>query len=104
MALQVTELLKRAVLAGAVEVKLIPGRRMIVVLPQGESEVRGEVQTPYRITALLSQIITPAAKQSLQSGWAEWGIRLDNRGTVRVCAELKLGLPHVTMLLDDCGT
>ncbi len=102
MALQVTELLRRAILAGAQEVKLIPGRRIIVALSQGESEVRGEVQTPDRISALLAQVITPAAKKSLQSGWAEWGFPLDDRGTVRICAELKLGLPHVTMLLDDC--
>jgi len=102
MALQVTELLRRAILAGALEVKLIPGRRIIVALPHGESEVRGEVQSPERIEALLAQVITPAAKKSLQSGWAEWGFVLGDKGTVRVCAELKLGLPHVTMLLDDC--
>lgn len=102
MALQTTELLRRAILAGALEVKLIPGRRIIVVLPHGESEVRGEVQTPDRIQALLAQVITPAAKKSLQSGWAEWGFPLDDKGTVRICAELKLGLPNVTMLLDDC--
>jgi twitching motility protein PilT len=102
MVLDVSELLRRAILAGAVEVKLIPGRRIIVALPHGESEVRGEVQTPDRISALLAQVITPAAKKSLQSGWAEWEFLLDDKGMVRVCAELKLGLPHVTLLLDDC--
>jgi twitching motility protein PilT len=103
MALQVAELLRRAILAGASEVKLIPGRRIIVALPHGESEVRGEVQTPDRISNLLAQVITPAASKSLQSGWAEWRFPLDGGGTVRVCAELKLGLPHVTMFLDDSG-
>jgi twitching motility protein PilT len=102
MALQVTELLKRALNAGAQEVKLIPGRRIVVTMPQGESEVRGDVQTPERIAALLAQVMTPAAKKSLESGWAEWGFMLEGKGTVRVCAELKLGLTHVTMLLDDC--
>jgi len=99
MALQISELVKRAVLAGALEVKFIPGRRIIVVLPQGESEVRGEVQTPERIQTMLNQVISPAAKKSLQSGWAEWKLPLDG-GTVRICAELKMGLPHVTVLLD----
>jgi twitching motility protein PilT len=102
MALQVTELLRRAILAGASEVKLVPGRRIIVELPHGESEVRGEVQTPDRISNLLGQVLTPAASKSLQSGWAEWRFPHD-KGTVRVCAELKLGLPHVTMFLDDLG-
>src|SRR5512133_178714 len=100
MALQISELVKRAVLAGALEVKFIPGRRIIVVLPQGESEVRGDVQTPDRIQTMLTQVISPAAKKSLQSGWAEWKLPLDG-GTVRICAELKMGLPHVTVLLDD---
>lgn len=102
MALQIPELVKRAVAAGALEVKFVPGRRIIVVLPQGESEVRGDVQTPERINGMLNQVISPAAKKSLQSGWAEWKMPLDG-GTVRICAELKMGLPHVTMLLDDCA-
>lgn len=100
MALQISDLVRRAIQAGAVEVKLIPGRRIIVVLPQGESEVRGEVLTPERISAMLTQVMTPATKRSLQAGWAEWKVPLDS-GTVRICAELKLGLPHVTIVLDE---
>ena len=34
----IADLLKRALLVGAIEVRLVPGRRTIVVLPQGESE------------------------------------------------------------------
>ena len=35
----IADLLKRAMLVGATEVRLVPGRRTIVVLAQGESEV-----------------------------------------------------------------
>ncbi|HEY8947131.1 MAG TPA: hypothetical protein VIM73_22965, partial [Polyangiaceae bacterium] len=54
-----SDLLKRALLVGAQEVKLIPGRRTIVVLPQGESEVKGDVQTPERIQELIGPVLTP---------------------------------------------
>jgi twitching motility protein PilT len=95
------DLLKRAVTAGAQEVKLVPGRRVIVVLSQGPSEVRGDVMTPERIQQLIQPVIVPSAQRSLATGWAEWQFLLDSFGTVRVCAELKLGLPHVTFFLDE---
>src|SRR5688572_14371441 len=94
------DLLKRALQVGASEVKLIPGRRTIVVLPQGESEVRGEPQTSERINQLITPVLTPAAQRALGSGWAEWDFDLDGRGPVRVCAELKVGLLHVSLFLD----
>ncbi|HYO96514.1 MAG TPA: ATPase, T2SS/T4P/T4SS family, partial [Polyangiaceae bacterium] len=97
-----TDLLKRALLVGALEVRLVPGRRMIVVLPQGESEVKGEPQTPERINELLVPIMTAEARRALASGWAEWDFELVGKGPVRACAELKLGLPHVSIFLDRC--
>ena len=48
----IADLLKRALLVGAMEVRLVPGRRTIVVVPQGESEVKGDPQTPEKITEL----------------------------------------------------
>jgi twitching motility protein PilT len=104
MNLTLTDLLKRALAVGALEVKLVPGRRTIVVLPQGESEVKGEPQTPERIHELLAPVITPEAKRALGSGWAEWEFQLEGRGPVRVGVEVKLGLPHVTLFLDRCDT
>ncbi len=46
MSMPLMDLLKRAVQVGAQEVRLIPGRRTIVVLPQGESEVKGTLRRP----------------------------------------------------------
>jgi twitching motility protein PilT len=103
MHVSLTDLLKRALLVGAREVKLIPGRRTIVVLQQGESEVKGDAQTPERINELIGAVMTPEARRSLASGWAEWVFNLEGKGPVRACAELKLGLPHVSLFLDHRG-
>jgi twitching motility protein PilT len=103
MSLALPDLLKRALLVGAEEVRLIPGRRMIVVLPQGESEVKGDPQTPEKIDALIQPLLTREAKRALASGFAEWEFELEGRGLVRASAELKMGLTHVRLFLDRCG-
>ena len=100
--LPLTELLKRALSVGAREVRLLPGRRTIVVLPEGENEVRGETQTTERIESLVQPFMPPAAKRALASGWAEWDFELDGRGPVRACAEVKVGLLQVSLFLDRC--
>ena len=100
----IADLLKRALLVGATEVRLVPGRRTIVVLPQGESEVKGDPQSSEKIGSLLSPITTPAAKQHLSTGFAEWDFELDGRGPVRVCAEVKVGLLHASFFLGRCET
>ena len=100
----IADLLKRALLVGAREVRLVPGRRTIVVVPQGESEVKGDAQTPEKVQSLIAPIMPPAAQQHLSAGFAEWDFELEGRGPVRVCAELKLGLVHASFFLDRCET
>ena len=100
----IADLLKRALLVGATEVRLVPGRRTIVVMAQGESEVKGDPQTPEKITGLLAPVLTPAARQHLATGFAEWDFELDGRGPVRACAEVKVGLVNVSFFLDRCET
>jgi hypothetical protein len=102
-ALGLLDLLKRALAVGAEEVRLVPGRRTIVVLPQGESEVKGDPLTPERIDELLAPVVTPLAKRGLSTGWAEWDFDLPGRGPVRACGEMKLGLLHVSLFLDRCN-
>jgi twitching motility protein PilT len=80
----------------------VPGRRTVVVVPQGETEVKGDAQTPDKINGLLAPILTPAAKQHLATGFAEWDFELEGRGTVRACAEMKVGLVNVSFFLDRC--
>ncbi|MGC4067096.1 MAG: ATPase, T2SS/T4P/T4SS family [Polyangiaceae bacterium] len=97
------DFIKRAVRAGALEVKLVPGRRVVVVLPQGASEVRGEAMTPERIQQLVTQVMPPSVQRNFVAGWAEWEFELERQGTVRACAEMKVGLPHVTLFLEGCS-
>src|SRR5690348_12835488 len=100
--LSLVDLLKRALSVGAQEVRLVPGRRMIVVLPQGESEVKGDPLTPERIDELIAPVVTPLARRGLSSGWAEWDFDLPGRGPVRACGEVKVGLVHLSFFLDRC--
>jgi len=100
--ISLVDLLKRALSVGASEVRLIPGRRTIVVLPQGESEVRGEPLTPERIDELISTVVTPLARRGLSTGWGEWDFDLDGKGPVRACGEVKMGLLQVSLFLDRC--
>jgi twitching motility protein PilT len=100
--LSLVDLLKRALSVGAQEVRLIPGRRMIVVLPQGESEVKGDPLTPERIDELIAPVATPLARRGLSSGWAEWDFELPGKGPVRACGEVKVGLVHLSFFLDRC--
>ncbi len=103
--LTLRDLLKRALMVDAQEVRLIPGRRTVVVTSQGENEVRGDPQTPDRINAMLEEVLTPEGRRSLSTGWAEWQFDLPGKGMVRATAELKMGLVHasfdLTMLSDD---
>jgi len=98
------DLLKRALMVGATEVRLVPGRRTIVVLAQGESEVKGDPQSSEKITSFLAPIMTPGAQQRLTAGFAEWDFELEGRGPVRVIAEVKVGMVQAAFFLDRCET
>jgi len=102
MASPIIDLLKRTLSVGGNEVRLIPGRRTVVVTPQGESEVRGDTQTTDRIQAMLDPVLTPEARRSLSSGYAEWEFPLEDKGPARVRAEMKGGQLSAYFFLDKC--
>jgi twitching motility protein PilT len=97
--ISLTDLLKRAFSVGATEVKLIPGRKMIVVLPQGESEVKSEPLTGERVEELMAQVITPLARRSLASGSADWDFELEGRGPAHASAVVRGGQPYFSVSL-----
>lgn len=92
--LNLKDLLKRALMVGAKEVRLVPGRRTIVITDAGENEVRGDTQTPERINAMLEPVLSPDARRSLAGGWADWTFDLPGHGIIHATAELKMGLVH----------
>ncbi|HYQ41339.1 MAG TPA: type IV pilus twitching motility protein PilT [Polyangiaceae bacterium] len=102
MASPIIDLLKRTLSVGGSEVRLIPGRRMVVVTPQGESEVRGDAQTTDRIQAMLDPVLTPEARRSLSSGYAEWEFPLEDKGPARVRVEVKGGQLSAYFYVDKC--
>jgi twitching motility protein PilT len=102
MASPIIDLLKRTLSVGGSEVRLIPGRRTVVVTPQGESEVRGDAQTSDRIQALIDPVLTPEARRSLSSGYAEWEFPLEDKGPARVRVEVKGGQLSAYFYVDKC--
>jgi len=103
MASPIIDLLKRTLAVGGSEVRLIPGRRTVVVMPQGESEVRGDTQTTERVQAMIDPVIPPEARRSLSSGYAEWEFQLEDKGPARARAEMKGGQLSAYFFLDLCN-
>jgi twitching motility protein PilT len=80
-------ILQATVKAGGQEVRLVPGRRIVILTPAGEREVQGPEQTPATIDQLLAPILTADARQALAAGRAEWGLEVPGVGPVRARAE-----------------
>jgi len=80
-------ILQATVKAGGQEVRLVPGRRIVILTPAGEREVQGPEQTPSTIDQLLAPILTADARQALAAGRAEWGLDVPGVGPVRARAE-----------------
>jgi twitching motility protein PilT len=102
MASPIVDLLKRTLSVGGSEVRLIPGRRTVVVMPAGESEVRGDLQTSERVQAMIDPVMSPEARRSLSSGYSEWEFPLEDKGPVRGKAEMKGGQLSAFFYLDMC--
>ncbi len=98
----IVELLKRTLSVGGSELRLIPGRRTVVVMPQGETEVRGDPQTSDRIQTMIDAVMPPEARRSLSSGYAEWEFPLEDKGPARARAEMKGGQLSAFFFLDQC--
>jgi twitching motility protein PilT len=98
----IIDLLKRTLSVGGSEVRLIPGRRTVVVTPQGESEVRGDAQTSERVQGLIEPVLTPEARRSLSSGYAEWEFPLEDKGPARARVQMKGGQLSAFFFLDNC--
>jgi twitching motility protein PilT len=80
-------ILQATVKAGGREVRLVPGRRIVIVTPAGEREVQGPEQTAGAIDQLLAPLLTPDARQALAAGRAEWGVEVPGVGPVQARAE-----------------
>jgi twitching motility protein PilT len=82
-------LIQQAVRAGGQEVRLIPGRRIVIVTPAGEREVQGPAQTALTVQQMVDPILTPEARQAMLLGRAEWRLEVSGVGPVKAIAEKK---------------
>jgi twitching motility protein PilT len=87
--LSLDRLLVQAAKAGAQEVRLVPGRRIVVSTAAGEREVQGAPQTAESIQALLQPVLTEDARRGLLGGRAEWDVAISTLGVVRALAEAR---------------
>jgi twitching motility protein PilT len=82
-------LLTQAARAGGQELRLIPGRRIVILTAAGEREVQGAAQTTETIQGLLEGVLTDGARIELSAGRTEWQIDVPGVGGVRATAERK---------------
>jgi twitching motility protein PilT len=95
-------LLRQTAKIGGHELRLVPGRKLIVVGPDGEREVQSPEQTNASIQQLLMPVLNPQVKQALTSnGAASWNVRLDDLGTIDINAEFRNGVVQATCVLRD---
>jgi twitching motility protein PilT len=85
--LSLERLLQQAAKAGGTEVRLYPGRRIVLMTPAGEREVQGPALTGQAIEGYLGPVMTDHARTSLSSGRAEWSWKVDGLGDIRGLAE-----------------
>ena len=102
--LPLDRLLQAAAKNGGHELRLIPGRRVVIVTGVGEREVQGASQTGASIGQLLAAFLTPAAAESLQGGRAEWTLDVAGIGPVRALAEAGPAGTRASFVLRDGGT
>jgi twitching motility protein PilT len=98
--LSLENLLRQTAKVGGRELRLIPGRRLVIVTPAGEREVQGPEQSAETIRHLLAPILNPAVIQALQGGHAEWTVRLKDLGAIHVHAQAQNDGLHATFGLD----
>jgi twitching motility protein PilT len=96
-------LLQQAAKAGGREVRLVPGRRIVIVTPAGEREVQGAAQTGETIAALLAGVLSAEVRERLAAGGAEWSVRVPGVGSVPVVAQAGPGGIVATFRLGDDG-
>jgi len=93
-------LLRQTAKAGATELRLIPGRKIVIVGADGEREVQSPEQTSQSVQALIGPVATPEAKAAIPKGRAEWTIQHPELGPVMIVAEVVSGQLQATCTLE----
>ncbi|HVR69253.1 MAG TPA: type IV pilus twitching motility protein PilT [Vicinamibacteria bacterium] len=98
--MSIDRLLQSTLKAGGRELRLSPGRRMIILTDTGEREVQGAEQTPATIEHLLTPVFPAHARERLDGGRVEWDLEIAGIGPLRGWAERRDGVTHAGFVLD----
>jgi twitching motility protein PilT len=93
--------LREAAKVGAHEMRLAPGCNITIRTAQGEREVANSQQTAAAIQQIIAAIAPTAERQSLTTGQAEWLMRHNDAGRVRVIATMGNGGMSASFVLED---
>ncbi|HEV7766970.1 MAG TPA: type IV pilus twitching motility protein PilT [Thermoanaerobaculia bacterium] len=80
-------LLRKAADAGGREIHLATSRKITVVTPDGERELRGPEVTAQLIHSVVSPVVPPSMRGAFAAGRAEWTMRHKQLGRIRVVAQ-----------------
>jgi twitching motility protein PilT len=99
-------LLRKAATAGGREIHLATARRIRIVTNDGEHELTGPEVTAQLIQQVIAPVVPPAAKEALAAGRAEWTVRHNELGRIRVVAEQTsasffLNEPHLSLVTEE---
>jgi len=93
-------LLRKTVDAGGHELRLLQGRKAVIATGAGEAEIH---DTPLNLETF-QQLITPVmpahARQAFASGRAEWTVRHNVFGPIRIVAQLLDGAVQASFFLE----
>jgi twitching motility protein PilT len=76
------KILQAARRSGGTEVRLVPGRRTVIVTSAGEGEITGPPHTSLTIAQLVGPFLPQSARQALAAGRADWWMTIPEMGQI----------------------
>jgi twitching motility protein PilT len=98
--MSIDRLLLATLKAGGRELRLIPGRRLVIMTDAGEREVQGAEQAPAAIEQLLAPVFPAHARDGLAKGRVEWALDVAGVGPLLGWAEMRDGAIHAGFLFN----
>ena len=86
--------------AGARELRLVPGRNIVIETAAGPKEMQNSAQTAQSIQQLVAPLIPPAVRTQLSSGRGEWVMRHPELGAIKVTIVMSATGPETTFAFD----
>jgi twitching motility protein PilT len=98
--MSIDRLLLATLKAGGRELRLIPGRRLVIMTDAGEREVQGAEQAPAAIEQLLAPVFPAHAREGLAKGRVEWALDVAGVGPLQGWAERREGQVHAGFVFN----